>query len=371
MRKCNRWKTSSRSKPNDERAQSKKDGCATVDNGAEKDCASKSKKFSKAHPAARTIITAETKGETEQESEETEKTDDANHLSSTHGTVENNTAKEDDASNKELPRVNCDKRIKNLKPLRTYQKTRKSNPAISKTKSVPRPTARSAGEKIDKEDRLQLPQRNVHITASLKLTDQNKSSMKGITEQIRKSAINISSQTSTIMQPNINNSIITQPNTATITPTNTPTTGQTNTEEIAIPQTTIQTLPHTATTTQPDTSKTTTTHHTITATIYQPITPTTNLAKAVINSSLHISADENSRGVKKKTRQKGNKSRQKLQFSCTVCTFETTRKSHFSRHIAFHQAHPDMEIHKCDDCSYSTTRISCLKHHIAVKHAPG
>ena len=55
-------------------------------------------------------------------------------------------------------------------------------------------------------------------------------------------------------------------------------------------------------------------------------------------------------------------------FNCTVCTFETSRKSHFDHHVAFHQANPDLKIHRCDQCPYSSTRISCLKHHIVVHH---
>ena len=57
-----------------------------------------------------------------------------------------------------------------------------------------------------------------------------------------------------------------------------------------------------------------------------------------------------------------------FKFHCTVCSFGTARKSHFDRHVAFHQANPDLTIHKCLQCEYSSTRISRLQHHVAIHH---
>ena len=213
-------------------------------------------------------------------------------------------------------------------PLRTYQKIKKQNVSgpITKLHQIQIITRNT-----DKEDKHQLPKMTVQHAASLKLADQNEAMLKDLTEQIRSVAA------------------------AAIT--------------AATPQPATDNIPtHQLATTTPIISANVSESQPVLTLSSKPSTKTSS---SLLPTKKKDSSSKESNQNINKARQNTGTSRQRLQFSCAVCSFETTRKSHFSRHIAFHHANPDMEILKCEDCAYSTTRISCLKHHIAVNHAAG
>ena len=58
------------------------------------------------------------------------------------------------------------------------------------------------------------------------------------------------------------------------------------------------------------------------------------------------------------SRSKADKS---LKFSCSMCSFQSQRKSHFLKHTALHQTMTT--IYRCEECSFSTLRFTHLRRH--------
>ena len=57
----------------------------------------------------------------------------------------------------------------------------------------------------------------------------------------------------------------------------------------------------------------------------------------------------------------GETEKKNLKFSCSMCSFQSQRKSHFMKHTALHQTMTT--IYRCDECSFSTLRFTHLRRH--------